>query len=251
MPPAAGWHDGSAHVRDGRDGHMYWADGRVAVRDGHARSCDGQLTSEASGVLGRGTASDGASCAEEGSTAACSATGGAVSSEACSTGALHVCAPAASVAVDARMVRADGAGSGRPSASRQCADVLMLLHLAMLPPPQANSSGSDVFAHRVGEGGRGVDEGGGTLGHAAYVLGAALEVFLQYWLRQLWPLDELRRALRAQLHGSALALCWLLECRPALVAQAELGPELLLEAIRVASSPRANASGADHPRGAR
>ena len=55
----------------------------------------------------------------------------------------------------------------------------------------------------------------------------------QYWLRQRWPNGPLLQALRNQMRGASLALCWLLEQRPALAAQVALGPELLLDAIRV------------------
>ena len=48
------------------------------------------------------------------------------------------------------------------------------------------------------------------------------------------------------MRGAAPALCWLLEQRPTLMAQLALGPELLLDAIRVTAcrAPTAARDGA-------
>ena len=51
-----------------------------------------------------------------------------------------------------------------------------------------------------------------------------------------WPTERLVRALRAHMQSASLAICWLLEHRPKLMASAALGPELLLDAIRVVAS---------------
>ena len=125
-------------------------------------------------------------------------------------------------------------GDGKPvvapgvdcSGSRQCADTRMLLTLALLPPPDNESRTGDRASF-----------GSGALGGSAAALGGALEVFLQYWVRQQWPRAPLVETLRAQMRGASLALCWLLEHRPEMVEQAALGPELLLDAIRVVACP--------------
>ena len=116
-------------------------------------------------------------------------------------------------------VEPDGSAASSEEGSSQREDVLMLLTLALLPPPSFSSKGGAAD--------------GGTRGAAAAALGGSLEVFLQYWLRQRWPNGPLLQALRNQMRGASLALCWLLEQRPALAAQVALGPELLLDAIRV------------------
>lgn len=112
--------------------------------------------------------------------------------------------------------------------SRQCADTCLLLSLALLPPHMGTRA----------DGGRARQVGSAALGTAAEALGAALEIFLKYWMRQPWPRARLAATLRAQMRGASLALCWLLEHRPEVIAQASLGPELLLDAIRVAASPQ-------------
>ena len=123
----------------------------------------------------------------------------------------------------------DASSAGGAGRSRQCADTCMLLTLALLPQRTSARVETKVAAHPV--------VGSGALGAEAEVLGATLEVFLVYWLRQPWPVARLAETLRTQMHGASRALCWLLEHRPELVAQAALGPELLLDAIRVAASP--------------
>ena len=96
-----------------------------------------------------------------------------------------------------------------PSALTQPEDARTLLTLALLPPPPC----ADPPA----------------------AIGAQLEVFLQHWLARGWSKRPLRATLRAHMRWASHALCWLIEHRPALVAQAALGPELLLDAIRVAA----------------
>lgn len=128
-------------------------------------------------------------------------------------------------------------------ASYQCADVQMLLTLALLLPrsPQVTPP---VAASPQGPA---VGSGGGALGvgrgSAPATLGRALEVFLRYWLRQAWPLRLFNETLRTQMRGASLALCWLLEHRPALVARASLSPTLLLDAVRIAAAPQPAAPG--------
>ena len=55
----------------------------------------------------------------------------------------------------------------------------------------------------------------------------------------MWPLQLLVETLRAHMRTAAIAMCWLLEHRPALVARAGLGPALLLDAVRIAAAPQA------------
>ena len=105
---------------------------------------------------------------------------------------------------------------------RHCEDACTLVTLALLPPPPGVSEGA--------------------------ALGSQLEVFLRHWLTHGWPRKPLRTTLRANMRGAAPALCWLLEQRPTLMAQAALGPELLLDAIRIAAcrTPSAGGSAGSH-----
>lgn len=88
-------------------------------------------------------------------------------------------------------------------------DGCTLLKLALLPPP--------------------------TAANVAATLGAQLEPFLRQWMAEGWPCAPLITELRAQMRNAALALCWLLEEQPTLMARAGtmLGPEILLDAVRV------------------
>ena len=131
---------------------------------------------------------------------------------------------------------ADWLGEGLPEAdsavatarvSYQCADVRMLLTLALLPP---------LVSHDRSEPSSGSI--GCVLGNDAAALGTALEVFVRYWLAQSWPVQLLAATLRTQMRGAALALCWLLEHRPALIARVGFGPGLLLDAVRIAAAPQ-------------
>ena len=104
-------------------------------------------------------------------------------------------------------------GSGQPSVmgadAELCVDVCTLLKLALLPPPAEAD--------------------------AAAVLGGQLEPFLRHWLAASWPHAPLVAELRTQMKSASVAICWLLEKRPTLMAdaQATLGSELLLDAVRV------------------
>ena len=93
------------------------------------------------------------------------------------------------------------------------ADACLLLRLALLPPPPALDA---------------LD--------AACALGAQLEPFVRWWLSAGWPRRPLIAALRGRMLVAAPAVCWLLEHRPALMAKAALGPELLLDCIRVVAT---------------
>jgi len=93
------------------------------------------------------------------------------------------------------------------------ADACLLLRLALLPPPPALDA---------------LD--------AACALGAQLEPFVRQWLSAGWPRRPLIAALRGRMLVAAPAVCWLLEHRPALMAKAALGPELLLDCIRVVAT---------------
>ena len=77
-----------------------------------------------------------------------------------------------------------------------------------------------------------------------------LESFVRHWLAQRWPLAALLAALRQSMQRAALALCWLLEHRPALIEAAGLGPEILLDAIRVVARGPPSAGDAAAPTGA-
>ena len=90
------------------------------------------------------------------------------------------------------------------------ADASMLLRLALLPPPPS------------------VD--------ASAALGAQLEPFVRQWLASGWPRKALVAELRVRMQSTAPAVCWLLEHCPALMAKAALGPELLLDCIRVVAT---------------
>ena len=89
------------------------------------------------------------------------------------------------------------------------ADACLLLRLALLPPPPLD---------------------------AACALGAQLEPFVRRWLSAGWPRQPLIAELRGRMLVAAPAVCWLLEHRPALMAKAALGAELLLDCIRVVAT---------------
>lgn len=109
-----------------------------------------------------------------------------------------------------------GADGGRSATAALCADVRLMLRLALLLPPHSTPAAIEPA-----------------------VLGRRLEIFIGHWVAQGWPTETLLAELRAQIRGASIALCWLLEHRPRTLMRISLDSALLLDAVRVAACPGA------------